>query len=79
MNKIMPIGVILTLLSVINVGAQEFTLTSNDLGGQLTQSQIYSEFGCSGKNISPQLKWINPKTSAFILGGKLTGTLIKNT
>ena len=27
------------------------------------------------------MKWIplNPKTSAFILGGKLTGTLIKNT
>lgn len=59
MNKIMPISVVLTLLGVVNVGAQEFTLTSNDLGGQLTQSQVYSGFGCSGKNISPSLKWIN--------------------
>jgi Raf kinase inhibitor-like YbhB/YbcL family protein len=59
MKQIMLIGVILTLLVAVNVGAQEFTLKSDDLGGQLTQSQVFSGFGCSGKNISPSLKWIN--------------------
>jgi phosphatidylethanolamine-binding protein (PEBP) family uncharacterized protein len=51
--------VILTLLVAVNVGAPEFTLKSDDLGGQLTQSQVFSGFGCSGKKISPSLKWIN--------------------
>jgi Raf kinase inhibitor-like YbhB/YbcL family protein len=59
MKQIMLISVILTLLVAVNVGAQEFTLKSDDLGGQLTQSQVFSGFGCSGKNISPSLKWIN--------------------
>jgi Raf kinase inhibitor-like YbhB/YbcL family protein len=59
MKRIMLVSVILTLLVVVNAGAQEFTLKSDDLGGQLTQSQELSGFGCSGKNISPSLKWIN--------------------
>jgi len=37
--------------------AQNFTLTSADLQGQLTLNQVFNGFGCSGKNISPQLSW----------------------
>jgi Raf kinase inhibitor-like YbhB/YbcL family protein len=64
MKKIMLIGVVLALLVAGNVRAQEFTLKSDDLKGQLTQAQVFSGFGCSGKNISPSLKWINaPKNT----------------
>jgi Raf kinase inhibitor-like YbhB/YbcL family protein len=59
MQKIILISVVLALFVAGNVGAQEFTLRSNDMEGQLTQSQVFSGFGCSGKNISPSLKWIN--------------------
>jgi Raf kinase inhibitor-like YbhB/YbcL family protein len=45
-------------------GAGEFTLKSDQIGGQLTIDQVYSGFGCSGKNISPQLKWINAPKNA---------------
>ncbi len=37
-----------------------FTLISNDLGGSFTHEQVMDSFGCSGKNISPHLKWENP-------------------
>ena len=47
--------------------AGEFTLTSKDIGGQLTEKQVFSGFGCTGKNISPELTWKNaPKdTESF--------------
>ncbi|HPV30988.1 MAG TPA: YbhB/YbcL family Raf kinase inhibitor-like protein, partial [Deltaproteobacteria bacterium] len=34
-------------------------LTSGDLGGQLTQEQVYSGLGCNGQNVSPSLQWTN--------------------
>lgn len=40
--------------------AQTFTLKSNDIQGQATMEQVFNSFGCVGKNISPQLYWINP-------------------
>ncbi len=40
--------------------AAGFTLTSEDISGQLSDNQVFSGFGCDGKNISPQLKWFNP-------------------
>src|SRR5512143_1779529 len=44
--------------------AEEFTLKSDQIGGQLTIEQVYNGFGCTGKNISPELKWVNaPKTA----------------
>ncbi len=64
MQKLMLIITVLTLFIVGNAGAEEFTLQSGDLKGQLTQSQVFSGFGCSGKNISPSLKWINPPGNA---------------
>lgn len=36
-----------------------FTLTSNDLGGQLDKNQEFNGFGCGGNNVSPQLAWSN--------------------
>ncbi|VAW27834.1 Phospholipid-binding protein, partial [hydrothermal vent metagenome] len=39
--------------------AQQFTLTSTDLQGQLTSAQVFAGFGCAGENISPQLAWSN--------------------
>ena len=44
--------------------AQEFSLKSDDFSGQLTDAQVFSGFGCNGKNISPSLKWSNaPKNT----------------
>jgi len=39
--------------------AQSFTLKSNELGGQASIQQVNNDFGCFGKNISPQLFWDN--------------------
>lgn len=43
----------------VSLFAGEFTLHSNDLKGQLTKTQEFSGFGCSGENISPELHWSN--------------------
>ena len=50
---------ILTILacSTVVLTAGNFTLKSNDIQGQLTKVQEYSGFGCSGENLSPQLRW----------------------
>jgi len=49
--------------------AEGFTLKSNAVMGQLANEQVFSGFGCKGKNISPQLEWSNaPKgTKSFAL------------
>ena len=57
--RIMLMVTVLTLLVVAHAGAQEFTLKSDDMGGQLSLSQVFAGMGCSGKNMSPSLKWIN--------------------
>lgn len=51
------------------LSAGNFTLSSSDLQGQLTIDQEFNGFGCSGKNISPELLWKNaPKgTKSFAL------------
>ncbi|RLC28550.1 MAG: phosphatidylethanolamine-binding protein [Deltaproteobacteria bacterium] len=41
------------------VGADQFVLTSKDLGPGLTRMQVFSGFGCNGENISPSLSWSN--------------------
>ncbi len=60
MKKSIFIIMVFALLLAGTAGAEEFTLTSSDLKGQLTQAQVFAGFGCSGKNISPALKWVNP-------------------
>jgi Raf kinase inhibitor-like YbhB/YbcL family protein len=37
--------------------AQNFTLKSTDLGGQLPLKQYYNGLGYTGENLSPQLAW----------------------
>ncbi len=69
MKKIfLTAGVALFLCATV-AGAEVFTLKSDQIGGQLTINEVYSGFGCTGKNISPQLKWVNaPKnTKSFAL------------
>ena len=39
--------------------AEGFTLSSKVFQGQLANDQVYSGFGCTGKNISPDLSWEN--------------------
>ncbi|MCA9735572.1 MAG: YbhB/YbcL family Raf kinase inhibitor-like protein [Deferribacteres bacterium] len=50
------------LISVVVTGiafAGEFKLSSSSIDKVLTDEQVYNGFGCSGKNISPALKWSN--------------------
>ena len=43
-----------------NSQTQTFTLKSSDIGGQATVTEEFDGFGCTGKNISPKLSWVNP-------------------
>ena len=52
MKKITLIMIVLGIFGIESAYAQVFTLKSMDLGGQLTENQVFSGFGCTGKNIS---------------------------
>ena len=47
--------IILTALMASSLVAGSFTLQSDDLEGQLSKKQEFNGFGCSGKNMSPEL------------------------
>lgn len=53
------------------VYAGEFKLTSKDIaeGQMIHETQVFQGFGCTGKNVSPQLKWTNPPkgTKSFVV------------
>ncbi len=49
----------LTFFAALLCQAQTFTVNSTSVGGQATEEQVFSGFGCTGKNISPQLSWSN--------------------
>ncbi|MDQ7061179.1 MAG: YbhB/YbcL family Raf kinase inhibitor-like protein [Sulfurimonas sp.] len=58
----------LTLASILvfshTASAEGFTLKSDAMIGQISSSQVFNGFGCSGKNISPDLSWENaPKNT----------------
>ena len=57
------------LLCASPVLAGDFTVTSPGLKeqGKITEEHVYNGFGCSGKNVSPELQWSNaPKeTKSF--------------
>ena len=60
----MPIALrhLLALALLVTAGLAHsagFTLSSPTIkpGSTLTQAQVFNGFGCSGKNISPELKW----------------------
>jgi len=63
MKKLALIIIMTGILGVGSVYAQTFTLKGDTLGGQLTEAQVFSGFGCNGKNISPHLKWVNAPTT----------------
>lgn len=52
--------IIATCLMASVLVAQNFTLASSDLKGQLTKTQEFNGFGCTGDNISPQISWSHP-------------------
>ncbi len=53
MKKIM----IASLMLAGTLIADGLTLTSKDLKGQLSMTEVFNGFGCTGKNISPELSW----------------------
>ncbi len=57
------------LMLSTNVVAEGFYLSSTDIQGQIGKDQVFNSFGCTGKNISPQLSWSNaPKgTKSFAI------------
>ena len=59
MQKSNFILAILLLVSGNLFSQNTFTLSSNDLGGQATQTEEFNGFGCTGENQSPQLSWKN--------------------
>ncbi len=70
MKKIVLGSVFLGLMFVTAAySGEDFTLRSDQIGGQLTNDQVFSGFGCTGKNISPSLNWTGaPKgTKSFAL------------
>ena len=68
MKKLISISFVFLLITGISA-AQTFTLKSKDIGGQATAQQIFNGMGCTGKNISPELSWVNaPKgTKSFAI------------
>ena len=54
-------NIVFSILLVLtaNATAEGFYLSSSDVRGQISNAQVFNSFGCSGKNISPQLSWKN--------------------
>ena len=48
-----------TLITAAIHAQGTFSVTSTTVGGQATDEQVFNGFGCTGKNISPQLSWRN--------------------
>ncbi|MCF8322313.1 MAG: YbhB/YbcL family Raf kinase inhibitor-like protein [Flavobacterium sp.] len=59
MKKVNLILALSLIFSISLFGQKTFTLSSKDLGGELTKVQEFGGFGCTGENQSPQLSWIN--------------------
>ncbi|MBU3936476.1 MAG: YbhB/YbcL family Raf kinase inhibitor-like protein [Proteobacteria bacterium] len=67
LQKSLTLAILALLFTAPLALAENFTLSSTDLDGQLTEQQVFSGFGCTGKNISPHLQWKNapPETKSF--------------
>jgi len=59
MKKLIVLSMLIIAFNTPPNKAEGFLLTSQDIQGQLSDEQVFSGFGCSGKNISPQLAWKN--------------------
>ena len=62
---------LLTTLGVVPSAHGQFTLTSPDFqaGGTLADEQAFNGMGCTGRNVSPALRWSGapPGTKSFAL------------
>ncbi|XPF94357.1 YbhB/YbcL family Raf kinase inhibitor-like protein [Colwellia sp. RE-S-Sl-9] len=71
MNISLKVFSIFPLLVSASIFAGSFTLTSKDItaGVLMNKTQVFNGFGCTGSNLSPQLKWSNaPKdTKSFAI------------
>jgi len=72
-NKVRKLNLfsILPFLFISFVEAQNFSITSKDMleGETLSNDQVFNNFGCSGKNNSPEVSWTNApeNTKSFAL------------
>ena len=57
MRKISFLSGIIFSFFCLSAHAENFTLRSPDLGGQLSSKEMLNGFGCSGGNTSPTLTW----------------------
>lgn len=68
---VLSLAVVTGLLLCNDSYADSFVLSSPQVveGGMLSQDQVLNGFGCSGKNISPELNWSGEpaKTKSFAL------------
>jgi Raf kinase inhibitor-like YbhB/YbcL family protein len=64
MRKVLLLSTFVVLFMAGAAVAGEFTLRSDQVGGQLTIDQVYSGFGCTGRNVSPALKWSDAPKNA---------------
>ncbi|MCZ7562984.1 MAG: YbhB/YbcL family Raf kinase inhibitor-like protein [Burkholderiales bacterium] len=57
--RVRTVALLLGLALAGTVQAQQFRLTSPDIkpGGTIADAHVFHGFGCSGKNVSPALKW----------------------
>ncbi len=57
--RIAALAAVATFLSSTAVHAQQFKLSSPDIKPNVTiaEEQVFNGFGCSGKNMSPALRW----------------------
>ncbi|WP_028580804.1 YbhB/YbcL family Raf kinase inhibitor-like protein [Desulfogranum japonicum] len=71
MKRILGCILLLMFVTCAPTFAKEFTLTSPQLSpdGTMQEEQVFNGFGCSGKNISPQLDWFGAPegTKSFAL------------
>lgn len=70
MKKLAVILVVIGIVSLAQTArSAEFTVSSPQLppDGRMAEAQVYNNFGCTGKNVSPMLMWQHApeKTKSF--------------
>jgi Raf kinase inhibitor-like YbhB/YbcL family protein len=59
MNRVTQLVFVFSSLLLISAVGQAFEVKSNDLksGGKFTEDFVFQGFGCTGKNLSPEIHW----------------------
>lgn len=70
-SALIALGLMWGIMNCAVAAEAPFTLTSPDIvnGKKIPEAQVFNSFGCSGRNVSPQLAWSNapPGTKSFAL------------